>query len=92
MRIEDSECRVAEGREKSELETVEDRLSVMLLAIWRFRGGKLGDYADVCNNGKAIHLVSGGPTRTCAVAYLQSTAFISITVSKDTEIDAFKGG
>ena len=47
MRIEDSECRVAEGREKSGLEAVENRPSVMLVVSYlRIRGGKLEDYAD----------------------------------------------
>jgi len=34
MRIEDSECRVAEGREKSELEVVLNRPSVMLVVSY----------------------------------------------------------
>lgn len=69
MRIEDSECRVAEGREKSELEVVENRPSVMLVVSYlAFPGGKLEDYADVCDNDKTIHLVSEEPISTCAVA------------------------
>jgi hypothetical protein len=63
MRIDDSECRVAEGREKSELEAVEE-LSVMMLAIWRFHGGKSEDYADVCDN-KTIHRQRRADTYLC---------------------------